>query len=100
LGAFIDNLFSASELYASAILLLNPISKLGSHSAVIKRFHQFAYSGNINLNYSKALKTLTNLRPKGRYMQGEIKISENEASELLDYVKNLKSEAEKRRGMD
>lgn len=102
MGPFIDNLFSASELLAKSILLLalDPkLRKKSSHYVIKDKFNRFVSLGNLESEYSNILNTLERLRPKGRYLQGTIEISDIEAENYLESVKKLKIEAEKRVGL-
>lgn len=79
MGPFIDNLFSASELLAKSILLLAPdpkFRKKSSHYIIKDKFNRFVNLGNLELEYANILNKLVNLRPKGRYLQGTIEISD------------------------
>lgn len=96
IGPFIDNLFSAAELLAHALLmtLSNPkFRATKSHYIVKSGFNQFTHLGNSRIEYAKAINRLAALRSKGRYLHGRVVISENEAADLLDRVKSMKDEA-------
>lgn len=91
-AAFIDNLFSANELLAKALLLALPDPKFrekSSHKAVHSKFNRFASLGNVQVEHREVFNKLSNLRYKARYLEGEIVISESEADDLLKSVESL-----------
>jgi HEPN domain-containing protein len=71
LGACIDNLFSAAELFAKAHLLL--LSELGfrgksGHKHVGTRYNYHGRIGNVEESHRDALNTLSRLRGSARYL--------------------------------
>jgi HEPN domain-containing protein len=95
----LDNLFSAAELAAKAVLLLMPDPKFRKrvkHGGIQQRYNNFADLGNVKPEYRDALNKLSGLRPRARYLQGEIPISEAEIHALLESVKKMITDAMER----
>jgi len=70
MSAFVDNLFSATELLAKSILLHIPDKQFrekASHKSIKQRFNWYANLGNIELNYCELLNKLSSFRNSARY---------------------------------
>jgi uncharacterized protein (UPF0332 family) len=70
LSAFVDNLFSATELMAKAELLLIPDKKIldgKSHRVVSPKYNWWGKLGNTDEQYVKLLNRLASLRKPARY---------------------------------
>ena len=97
-GSFIDNLFSASELLAKSFLLMFPDPKFRqktSHHIIKNGFNKFVNTGNLTPKYTETINKLTDLRGKGRYLNGKILLTSAEAKELLDCLKSMRDDAER-----
>jgi uncharacterized protein (UPF0332 family) len=83
--AFIDNLFSATELIAKAKLLMHDKTVFNSkkHGTVHARYNQYGNYGNIESKYTKLLNQLSSLRPKARYVQSNFSISKEDAKKMF-----------------
>ncbi|MGD9487153.1 MAG: HEPN domain-containing protein [Calditrichaceae bacterium] len=97
-GAFIDNLFSAAELYVKALLLFHPDPKLrnkDTHKLIHNRYNKFANLGNVPIEQKNVFNKLTSARRDARYLKSEFHITEEEANYYLNIVDDMKIEAEK-----
>jgi HEPN domain-containing protein len=97
-GAFIDNLFSAAELFVKALLLFHPDPRLrtkDTHKLIHSRYNRFANLGNVPVEQKNVFNKLTSARRDARYLKSELQISENEAEYYLNIVNEMKREAEK-----
>ena len=95
----LDNLFSAAELAAKAVLLLiaDPIfAKKVKHGGIQHRYNKFADLGNVQQKYRDALNKLFGLRASARYLKGDIQLSEEEIKGLLESVKKMIDDATER----
>lgn len=91
-NSFADNLFSAAELSAKALLLSirDPeFRRKTSHGAIQAKFNKFAHLGNIKAEYRDTFNKLSDLRNTGRYLRGDIQFSEDEARKLLIIVGSM-----------
>jgi len=99
MSAFVDNLFSAAELYARAILLTVGASpqfrEKASHKAIHSRLNRFAALGNIDQSQASAFNTLSRLRGPARYLKAEFSLSDAETDGLVAAVKEMASSASK-----
>ncbi len=95
---FADNLFSACELIAKAILLGMPDPKFrqkASHAGIQLKFNKFADLGNVKDDVRVALNKLSGMRTTARYLKGgEFKLANKEAEEYLATVREMKQHAE------
>jgi HEPN domain-containing protein len=96
-AAFVDNLFSAAELYVKAILLnvgATPgLRTKASHKEIAARFKRFACLGNIDPRHRAAFNSLSRLRGPARYLKGNLSLTPAEASSLLEAVSDLRDVA-------
>lgn len=83
--AFVDNLFSATELMAKAIMLMHDevVFKTKKHSTVHERYNKFGKLGNVNSEYTKLLNRLASLRPTARYINNEFSLTKEEAKKMF-----------------
>ena len=91
-SAFIDNLFSASELCAKAILLSMPDKKLrekATHKGIHTRFNRFASLGNVREEHKDVFNSLHLMRGKARYLKGELTLTPEQSEELLGTVRDM-----------
>lgn len=96
---FVDNLFSASELAAKALLLTTPFpgeSKRMSHGRIQSRYNLEAKMGNVSSGHKDAFNRLAGLRSSARYLNGTLSISKAIADELRDAVRGAIEFASKR----
>lgn len=94
--AFIDDLFSATELTARSVLLVLPdpkFRKKASHAFIQMRYNSFAKLGNVNPAYCKVFNKLSGLRDRARYLRDSFWISKTEARNLLDTAKKMMQDA-------
>lgn len=87
-----DNLFSASELAAKAILLAMPgkeFKEKTTHKAIHSRFNRFANLGNVEKDHKDVFNRLHSMRAKARYLDGELVLAPEEARRMLDVAKEL-----------
>jgi len=91
-SAFVDNLFSACELAAKAILLAMPDKKFRektTHPIIKSRFNRFASLGNVKEEHKDVLNKLRKIRGKARYLKGDLKLTEEEAKSMISTVKEM-----------
>lgn len=91
-SAFVDNLFSASELLAKATLLVFPdpqLVKKATHRSIQMKYNRFADLGNAKIEYKKTFNKLSGLRDKARYLKNTLSLSESEAIHLLHSVNEM-----------
>ncbi len=89
---FIDNLFSAAELVAKAVLLSmhdTNLRKKATHRGIQTKFNRFADLGPVKAQHSDTLNKLSGLRDQARYLKGQLTISQTKARELLENVKSM-----------
>ena len=93
MSAFVDNLYSATELLAKSMLLNDIASKefreKASHKSINQKFNLYAKLGNIEPKYAKLLNELSELRKQARYLKGEKTVSAEEANKYLEMVKEM-----------
>lgn len=89
--AFVDNLFSATELIAKATLLMHDqvVYKSKSHGVVHSRYNKHGNLGNVNSDFTKLLNKLASLRAAARYLQKEFSLSKKEATKMLNTAKDM-----------
>lgn len=88
-NAFVDALFSATELLAKSELLLLPDLKIGSHRAIQSKYSGLANLGNVNVDYKDALNKLSNLRNSARYLKSPFKLNKEDALRYLGTVEEM-----------
>ena len=95
-NAFVDNLFSAAELLAKAILLTfwsDPkFQQKATHEAIHSRYNRFAHLGNVDPHHAETFNKLSRLRYPARYSRDYFSLSESEAEELLERIKGMLQE--------
>jgi uncharacterized protein (UPF0332 family) len=95
--AFVDNLFSSSELAAHAVLVTTTMVNVdSSHGEVHSRFNQFSRLGNVDASHRDTFNTLASMRVKARYVSGPFFISQETAQKHLAAIKELHGHAELR----
>jgi uncharacterized protein (UPF0332 family) len=99
LPAFIDNLFSAAELLAKAVLLsfwLDPqFHDKAGHKAIHSRYNKFAQLGNVRALHAETFNKLAHLRYPARYLKRPVDIDKAAAETYLQNVKNMLNETKK-----
>lgn len=91
-SAFIDSLFNCAELSAKVVLLTSPVpdfTKKAKHKMIQLRYNQFADLGNVDESHRSTLNKLSGWRVNARYLKGSVSISEDEAANLLEIVKDM-----------
>jgi uncharacterized protein (UPF0332 family) len=94
-SAFADNLFSAAELAARALLLMVPDSQFRTktnHKAIHARFNNFARYGNVSESGREVFNKLAGLRPTARYGGKKVSLIPEEARALFQEVEALVGE--------
>jgi HEPN domain-containing protein len=84
--AFIDNLFSATELMAKGLLIWMPDETLRtakSHPPIKNRFNQERKMGNVDPRFADLLNQLGKLRGSARYLDDNLTISETQMDAML-----------------
>jgi uncharacterized protein (UPF0332 family) len=90
LGVFVDNLFSASELAAKALLLTTAPSKpMKTHRTVQADFNLHAKLALVEADQKDAFNSLERLRQRGRYLEGSLSLEKEEATRLLEAIGRL-----------
>jgi hypothetical protein len=96
-SAFIDNLFSAAELYARAILLTASASpqfrEKSNHKSIHSKLNRFASLGNLDKNQVSTFNKLSHWRNQARYLSANPSINDNQANELIMEVKRMADSA-------
>lgn len=85
LGPCVDNLYSAAELSAKALLMApHPkLRKVKTHEPIRAKFNEYARIGKVHASQRKAFNSLDDLRRRGRYLQGELALTMPEARALI-----------------
>jgi uncharacterized protein (UPF0332 family) len=93
LSAFVDNLFSATELMAKAELLLIPDKRFlerGSHGIVSTKYNSWGKLGNTEEQYVKLLNRLASLRKPARYgPRNRLNLKPDEPATMLKTAKEM-----------
>ena len=86
-----DNLFSAVELLAKATLLLHDHDMLitKKHGMVQAKYNLWGKLGNTDSRYTKLLNRLADLRSSSRYLNKELNLTPNEATDMLIIAENM-----------
>ena len=84
-------LFHATELMAKGVLLLHDDPMLASkkHGVVHSRFNQWRHLGNTDPHYAALLNKLTDLRSSSRYLQGDSRLTHEEAKEMVGVAEDM-----------
>lgn len=96
--AFIDTLYSASELAAKALLLghRTELRNAKKHSSIHSEFNKFTNLGNVGSEHRKTFNKLSKLRPDARYLDKDIELTEADAQRMLTEIQELIEKVEKR----
>lgn len=89
---FTDNLFSAAELSARALLLSIPdpkFKKKTSHADLSHRYNWFADLGNVKPEHRTIFNKLAGWRSNARYLKGTFLKNKDEAEQLLAAVQDM-----------
>ena len=90
--AFADNLFSAAELMAKGVLLMDAdkdLLKSKKHTFISSRFNLSGKWGHTDPRYVKLLNRLQDLRGSARYLDKEFTLSAEEASDMLGTAEDM-----------
>jgi hypothetical protein len=90
--AFVDNLFSATELIAKGQLLLLPDKAMlttKSHHYIASRYNFWGRLGNTDSRYVELFNKLTQLRTSARYVRSKINLSVEKRSDMLKIAKEM-----------
>lgn len=85
-SAFIDNLFSVSELIAKTLLLTHSPQEFqdkANHKHIKTRFNLYAKLGNVDENVRNTFNRLSELRNPARYVKKDLELNETEATQML-----------------
>ena len=92
--AAVDNLFSAAELTAKAILLQLPDSDpLATHTYIKSKYNRWGGFGNADGRYVDLLNRLSHLRKPARYPPREFRAHSQELASLLATTRQMLEEA-------
>ena len=95
---FIDNLYSAAELFIKATLLIIPDKKLtkkATHKMIQMKYNKFAQLGNVDIEHKDIFNKLAGLRIKARYLKGDINIKDDDAKNFINKIEEIKLTASK-----
>lgn len=90
--AFVDNLFSATELMAKGLLIWMPdetLLKAKSHSPIKNRLNQERKMGNVDPRFADLLNQLGKLRGSARYLDDNLAISETRMDAMLSVAEEM-----------
>jgi hypothetical protein len=96
--AFVDNLFSAAELYAKAKLLLLAgfgFRKKATHEGIHAHYNKQSHLGNVDSTHSSVLNRLSGLRPAARYLKGDLTLIEDDYQVMLKLVGEMHDQAQR-----
>lgn len=99
--SYLDNLFSAAELAAKAILMLMPgtgFARKSRHRSIQFRYNRFADLGNVREEFRRTLNQLSGLRDNARYLKGDLRLDEVDINKFSQIVKDMIQDTEKRIG--
>ena len=93
-GVALDNAFSACELLAKAELLschptVDDALASNSHGAVARPYSLWARLDNTDARFVRLLYRLQELRPAGRYLNKELTVDADQASELIALLSEM-----------
>ena len=92
LRAFVDNLYSAAELLAKALLLMfadKAFMEAKKHTAVARRYNLWGKLGNTDPRYVTLLNRLAPLRGPARYLEKDLELTIEEATDMLATAKDM-----------
>jgi HEPN domain-containing protein len=95
--AFADELHSATELMAKALLMLVPDEKYltsNNHKFFAARFNSWGKLGNVPRPFVKLLNDIRALRPPARYLQGSFDLAPDRADEMLKVARDMMAHAD------
>ncbi|MFC1743119.1 hypothetical protein ACFL35_03920 [Candidatus Riflebacteria bacterium] len=94
--AFVDNLFSAAELFTKVILLAfgNPqLRKKATHKGIQIQLHKLFKFTSMDEKMKKSFLCLSGLREQARYLKGEFSITQENADDYYQVIEKLQEEA-------
>lgn len=91
LRAFVDNLYSATELLAKAELIMHDkmVFESKKHGAVHSRYNQYANLGNVEKDYANLLNRLAKIRPSAKYLRTDFTIATTEGEEMVQTIESM-----------
>jgi hypothetical protein len=93
LNVFVDNLFSAIELFVTSQLLVSAeeeYSKKQTHRGTSRKYNNYINLGNYKKKFKEVFNDIYGFRDKARYQKGgEFNLSIKEANEMLKTAKEL-----------
>lgn len=94
LGPFVDNAFSAAELFARAELLscrptVEIVLNTKDHGVVASTYKRWSDLGNTAKVYPGLLKRLHKLRARGRYLDARLALSFEQRAEILARLRDM-----------
>jgi len=89
--AFYENAFASAELSAISVLLNLPskeILECRNHKKRLSQFEDWANLGNVKMEFSTTLSTLSELRDSARYLHSD-KYKEEDPNKIKDIVRDM-----------
>jgi len=89
---FVDNMFSATELLATAQLLLHAdkeYTKRQWHEGTERKYTAFVDMGNYKIDYKNTFLELSKLRKSARYRSDEFRFTKEEATRYLTVLDDM-----------
>jgi HEPN domain-containing protein len=87
----IENLFAATELMTKALLIqtFDDLRAAKSHSALHDRLNWWSRLGNTDARYAKLLNRLSELRGPARYLDKDLRASQDDVQKLLVMAEDM-----------
>ena len=95
---FVDNLYSAVELFAICQIYNVSGEKFQikrGHKAIQHNYNKYVKIGNAQLEYDSALSSLARKRLSARYLQEQFELSKNEGEKFLKIGKQMELDAKR-----
>jgi len=92
LRVFVDNLFSAVELAAKGLLLMQPDKSVlvaRRHQAISAKYNLWSKLGNTERRFADLLNRLPDLRSSARYVRGDLGLTTDEATVMLAVAEDM-----------
>lgn len=90
--AYVDNLFSATELMAKGFLLMHPDQNVltsKSHKIVFSKYNWWGKLGNTDPRYVSLLNDLSSLRGSARYLRRELTLKMDKARDMMAVAEQM-----------
>ena len=91
LRAFYENAFASAELSAISVLLTLPskeILECRNHKKRLSQFRDWADLGNVKIEFSTTLSSLSELRDSARYLHSD-KFKEENPTKIKEIIKDM-----------